>query len=418
MEDLSSKKIRIFPRRSTLGSPFWFHLFGQGISRLGDGVFTIAQAWLVTQLSSSAMALGLVALCTTVPRILISVVGGAWVDRVSPRKALLAADGAAFIISLVYALLYTAFGLTLPIIYLLATGYGLISGFFYPASSALLPLVLKEEALTSGNALFFGLEQVMLILGPVLGGLLLPLWGIKGSLIFNTLSFGVAILATLFVHPVRTIEKPSHGQNLYKNIKEGFVYARTHRVIWVLLWFTAMRNTGLEPFFVLLPQIVRHEFHLGADVLGIFEALTTLGMLLGGGLATLKFLQAKPGRNIILMSGVGGLILMILGVVRSPFPFALMIVFNGLMIGMDLVIRNTLYQRIVPLHLFGRVASLRMVIASSWIPLSQVSAGYLSDKAGTTTTIAASGVLILLSSIYFWRTPALRTLNNEQVVDS
>src|SRR5579885_3757517 len=65
---------------------------GQTISRLGDSLYTIALAWFVLEKTGSAAAMGLVLICSTVPMLLLLLVGGVAVDRLPRLRLMLASD--------------------------------------------------------------------------------------------------------------------------------------------------------------------------------------------------------------------------------------------------------------------------------------------------------------------------------------
>src|SRR5947208_4690861 len=65
---------------------FWF---GQMISLMGTWMQTIGQAWLVLELTHSALLLGIVGALQFLPVMLLSLFGGVLADRLPKRKVLL-----------------------------------------------------------------------------------------------------------------------------------------------------------------------------------------------------------------------------------------------------------------------------------------------------------------------------------------
>src|SRR5215204_3112264 len=65
---------------------------GESISLLGDQFYMIALPWLVLQLTGSALALGTVMALAAIPRALFMLIGGALVDRFSPRAVMFASN--------------------------------------------------------------------------------------------------------------------------------------------------------------------------------------------------------------------------------------------------------------------------------------------------------------------------------------
>src|SRR5262249_33662701 len=71
---------------------------GEGISLLGDQFYLIALPWLVLQLTGSALALGTIMALASIPRAVFMLVGGALVDRYSPRSVMLASNVARLVL--------------------------------------------------------------------------------------------------------------------------------------------------------------------------------------------------------------------------------------------------------------------------------------------------------------------------------
>src|SRR5512138_137842 len=81
---------------------------GEGISLLGDTFYLIALPWLVLQLTGSALALGTIMALASIPRAVFMLVGGAFVDRYSPRSVMIASNVARFVlVALLSALVLT-----------------------------------------------------------------------------------------------------------------------------------------------------------------------------------------------------------------------------------------------------------------------------------------------------------------------
>src|SRR5215510_6401160 len=81
---------------------------GEGISLLGDQFYMIALPWLVLQLTQSPLALGTIMALAAIPRALFMLVGGAFVDRFSPRAVMMASNFARLVlVALLAALVLT-----------------------------------------------------------------------------------------------------------------------------------------------------------------------------------------------------------------------------------------------------------------------------------------------------------------------
>src|SRR6266545_7137967 len=150
---------------------------GEGISLLGDQFYMIALPWLVLQLTGSALALGTVMALAGIPRALFVLVGGAFVDRFSPRSVMIASNLARLVLVVLLSALVLTNTIRIEMLYAFALAFGLADSFYFPGQSAIIPQLLPEDQLQAGNTFVQGTAQLSLFLGPVLAGALIALLG-------------------------------------------------------------------------------------------------------------------------------------------------------------------------------------------------------------------------------------------------
>src|SRR5260221_4165975 len=124
---------------------------GESISLLGDQFYLIALPWLVLQLTGSALVLGTVMALAGIPRALFMLVGGAFVDRFSPRAVMLASNVARLVLVGLLSALVLTNNVQLDMLYGFALAFGLADAFYFPAQTAIVPQLLPEEQLQAGN---------------------------------------------------------------------------------------------------------------------------------------------------------------------------------------------------------------------------------------------------------------------------
>src|SRR3954468_1811368 len=112
---------------------------GEGISLLGDQFYMIALPWLVLQLTGSALALGTVMALASIPRALFLLVGGALVDRFSPRSVMLASNFARLVLVVLLSALVLTNTIQIEMLYAFALAFGLADAFYFPGQSAIIP---------------------------------------------------------------------------------------------------------------------------------------------------------------------------------------------------------------------------------------------------------------------------------------
>jgi MFS family permease len=368
---------------------------GEGISLLGDQFYLIALPWLVLQLTGSALALGTIMALASIPRAVFMLVGGAFVDRYSPRSVMIWSNAARFVLVALLSALVLTNNTQMWMLYVLALAFGLADAFYFPAQTAIVPQVLLQDQLQVGNTFVQGTAQLSLFLGPVLAGGLIALLGhgaaasgvpdMRGIGIafgLDTLSF-VASLLTLIMMRVPTLTKQAgEQQNVIESIKEGFVYVWSRTVLRVFfLLIVATNFLVLGPVTVGIPVLANIRLVEGAAAFGIimsaFGGGSLLGIILSGVLP-----QPKPehfGTVVLLVVASLGVGIALMPLFGSTAVIAAICLVIGAAAGYQRMMLFTWLQKRIPQELMGRVMSLLFFCAIGLAPVSNALAGALLD---------------------------------------
>ena len=119
---------------------------GMTISALGDGIFTVALAWGVYDISNTPTALSVVGVAWFLPEIAAVLLAGVLADRVDRRLLMIGADVLRAAAIGVLGILSVAGQLELWHVWVLVALYGIGNSFFYPAYTALVPQVLSRTS--------------------------------------------------------------------------------------------------------------------------------------------------------------------------------------------------------------------------------------------------------------------------------
>src|SRR4051794_4880503 len=112
---------------------------GEGISLLGDQFYMIALPWLVLQLTGSALALGSVMALAGIPRALFMLIGGAFVDRFSPRAIMMMSNFSRMVLVALLTALVLTKTIRIEMLYGFTLAFGLADAFYFPGQSAIVP---------------------------------------------------------------------------------------------------------------------------------------------------------------------------------------------------------------------------------------------------------------------------------------
>src|SRR4051812_25618759 len=150
---------------------------GSAISLLGDQFTIVALPWLVLRLTGDPGAVGLVLALVGVPRAVLLLVGGAAVDRFSPRRVLMLTKYVNTVLLAVLAIGVQQGLLGLPAIAMLSLALGVSTAFSLPSGSSILAHALPPALLPGANGAVMSARQLSMFLGPLLAGLLIALFG-------------------------------------------------------------------------------------------------------------------------------------------------------------------------------------------------------------------------------------------------
>lgn len=215
---------------------------GQLVSQLGDWFNTVAVYALLYELTKSATAVAAMMVVQLLPIAIVGPAAGVIVDRHDRRRIMIGADlvrGFA-ILGLLLAdspstvwLAYAAIGVSVA-----------ATGFFEPARSSTIPMIVARTDLVRANALSTATWSAMLAIGAALGGVVTTLAGRDAAFLINSGSF---FLSAVLIAGVRIenssrknfatyAQRNSSGknfprQNFLRELVEGLAYMRAHPAV-------------------------------------------------------------------------------------------------------------------------------------------------------------------------------------------
>lgn len=404
-------------RRSVIFEPLKHRDFrllwsGMTVSLVGDGIFIVSLAWQVYELSDAPTALSLVGLAMTIPNVLFLLIGGVVSDRFDRRRVLIAADIIRGIAVGAMGVLSLTGHLELWHLMVLAALYGGGTAFFGPAFDAIVPDLVATDLLIQANALDqFVRPAAWRLAGPALGGFLVA-WSTGGAFLVDAATFGISIVALLFMSP-HPIEAPPKGEHTsaFADVREGFRFVRERVWLWGTLLAAAFAYLlFIGPQEVLLPLLVKNRWGGSPLTLGFILAFGGVGAI---GAALFMGQRGTPRRFITFMYVAWTLsTLAVAGYGLAHVPWQAMLacfLFNALETA-GTIVWVTTKQRLVPRHLLGRVSSLDWFISIGLLPLSFALTGPAANLFGARHTLIGAGVLGAIVTLSFLFLPGMRSV--------
>lgn len=387
---------------------FLWMLSGAVVSMVGDQFTLIALPWLVLKMTGDPLILGTVLALISVPRALFMLIGGALVDRHSPKRVLMLTKYVNTVLLGLLAALVLWGGLTLWMVYLLAFAIGLSTAFSIPSGTAMLPSVVRPEQLQAANSIMLGLRQASMFLGPLLAGVLIALSGdgAPGSA-DTTRGTGVAFALDAFSFALSawTLAKvvPLQGrtqaapQAVLSAVAEGLrFFWRDNALRSCFLYWGAIALLIHGPVQIALPLLAT-QLDLGAAAFGIMLGAHGAGTLAGMVVSGIKprWRVGTLGLTLLLVDAVIGLLFIPMGQITTTWQGGLLMGVIGLLGGFMQVAVFTWIQRRVPPAMLGRAMSLFMFIFMGLAPMSAAVAGWLMRSITLGQLFAGSGILLV-----------------------
>jgi hypothetical protein len=379
---------------------------GSVVSLLGDGFFSVALAWQVYEISNVPTALSLVGVAWTLPLVLFVLLGGVFSDRYDRRWMMIGADCVrAAAIGLLGVLSISGVIEIWHVVALIAF-VGLGDAFFNPASTAIVPDLLRDEQLPQANALQALVRPLMIRLaGPAIGGFVVAGVGPGAAFLVDASSFVASALAIAFITVRPTRQVVAHGvRQAIAEVGEGLAFVRRNPWCWATL-LSAMFSllVFIGPVQVLLPFLVKNQLGLGPDALGAIFAVGGVGSIAA---AVAVGQLGLPRRRITIMYAAwsGGVALFAgYGLMNSLWQAFVIGFGTAALFELGSIIWITLLQTLVPRELLGRVSSLDWLVSTGLVPLSFALTGPVAALLGPGPTMIAGGLVgsLLMGMLLF-----------------
>lgn len=367
------------------------------VSLIGTWLQTVAQGWLVLQLTHSAYWVGVITALNTLPALFLSLFGGVIIDRFPKKKILTLTQFCSMILAITLGVL-TIFNLVnLWSLGIIATLMGVVNAIDMPGRQAFAVEMVGKEDLHSAIALNSGIFNSARVIGPAIAGILIASFGLGWAFIFNGLSFMAVVIALAMMH-VREKVHIVHS-NAILAIKDGLDYAYHHKLIRYLLLYAGVVSIFGWSYTTILPVVAEQVFYKDVSGLGVMYMAAGSGALLGTVLISSIGKKIDPIvfifiGCIIFSSALIGFSLMTNFIFALPFMFL-----SGLGLIMQFATMNTTIQKSVEDHLRGRVMSLYTLMFLGLSPLGSYQVGLIAEYMGSMFAIRIGAIIILMFSV-------------------
>jgi MFS family permease len=377
-----------------------WYFFAQMISMSGTWMQSLAQGWLVLDLTHhSALMLSVTVALQFGPVLVIGPWGGLIADRTDKRKLLIATQSVMAVLALTLGVLTLTGSVRVWMVMVLAALMGVTNGIDNPARQSFVIEMVGADDVVNAVALNSVIVNASRVIGPAVAGVLILTIGLGWCFLLNAASFVfvIAALAAMRTHELRQARPVARkgGQ-----LRAGFAYIRRTPELSVPLLMMAVVGTLGYNFSVVLPLMARVAFHRGA---GSYSSLMTamgVGALAGGLYAAAR---ARPSRRLLVASTVlFGIVTIVAAAMPNLAWELVLLVLLGATSVLFISTTNSLLQLNSEPSMRGRVMSLWAVVFLGSTPIGALVVGTIAAAYGPRAAFAFGGVASLLTGVVAW----------------
>jgi MFS family permease len=384
------------------------YFFGQLVSVMGTWMQTVAQSFLVLDLTHSGTALGLVTAVRFVPILLFGPAGGLFADRRNKRRILYVTQTLSGVLAAIFAILTGTHVIQMWSVYLLALSLGLVNVFDNPARQSFISEMVPADDLSNAVTLNSVSVNLARVFGAAVGGVLAAVLGLALCFTCNALSF-CAVLVSLaamngaLLYPAKPVKKMP-GQ-----IRAGLRYVRETPELLIPLLMIALVGMLAWEFQVTLPLMASKVFGGGAGSYGVMASVMGVGAVAGG---LISAARSRPKARSLCLAAIGWGAALTAAAVAPTLPLELIAL---VCVGYGSITFNSYAKTTLQLAadptMRGRVMALWFLAWQGSTPIGGPLVGWIAQETDARWALVAGGIPTLVCGLLAF--PALTRIDRK-----
>jgi len=367
----------------------------QVVSMSGTWMQSVAQAWLVLQITGSGVDLGITVGLQFGPVLVLGAWAGALADRIDKRRLLMATQTAAALFALILAALTFADVVTIWMIWVLAGLTGVAVALDLPSRQSFVFEMVGPDDLANAVGLNAVIINSSRIVGPAIGGLLIAAVGVASCFLFNAVSF-IAVIVALAMMRTAELRPSKPVRRRPGQVREGLRYVWRTPELRIPLAMLAVVSTLAYNYSVVLPLLTKDVYGRGGGAYGALSAAMGVGALAG---ALLMASRARPSRRLLVTSAFAfGVVTVLLAFAPSYLWGMALLVPMGAAGVLFISTVNSLLQLNADDAMRGRVMALWAVVFLGSTPIGGPLTGLIVRGFGVRAAVAVGGVAALATA--------------------
>lgn len=390
---------------------FWL---ARVFSTAGYQMLALLIAWEVYALTSSALDLGLIGLIQFVPSVVLTLLIGHTADRYDRRLIMRLAQSVNLIVAIVLIVAIWTNHLSRELLFTAVFFIGTGRAFELPATQALVPLLVPPSLAQRAIAAWASANQVAVISGPALGGLLFAFSPVSVAIACALAFAGAITLVSLvtITRPVSPREPPT-----FASVLAGFDYIRKRKrllgVVTLDLFVVILGGAT-----ALLPIYARDILVVGPIGLGLLRSAPAVGALIATVILSNHAIERHIGAKMFISVAVFGAATTVFAL-STWLPLSLIaLAVLGAADSVSVVIRFSLVQIETPNSMRGRVGAINFLFVNSSNTLGDFESGAVAARFGAVASALIGGIgALLVASTWALLFPSLRRIDRFEPAD-
>ena len=389
--------------RAFRSTKYSLYFTGRSVSQFGTWMQRTAVVWVVYTMTNSPFLIGVTLFAELFPSFLFSIPGGVAADRYNRHKIIKITQILSIIQSVLMAVMVLTGHTTVWAILSLSVVLGIINAFDVPARQALVHEVVADPAdLPNAIALTTAMASLAQLLGPVLSGIVLSVFGAAVCFFINAASFGCVMLS-LVLMKLPDAPPKNKDKKVLAEFAEGFAYLRQSPNIGWMIVLLALMSLLVLPYNTVVPVFAKIIFKGDASTYGLIN-----GFIGAGAVACTIFLASrKPGaplKRIMFISSIIMGVGMICFSQSRNFQIAMFFaVLAGFGSMAQFTVCNIIAQSESAPQMRGRVIGIFLMALFGMSPLGSLVVGAVSQRIGAPTTMLVQGIIAITLTLLFSR---------------
>ena len=368
---------------------------GQLISLVGTWMQTVAQGWLILQLTGDAFLLGVVAALQWLPVMFLGLFGGIIADALPKRRTLIVTQAAKMTLSFTMFALVASGVVEVWQVAILAFLGGLTNVVDMPTRQAFAVEMVGREDIGNAVALNSAMFNSARILGPAVAGLTIGAFDISIAFFVDAISFLAVLIALVAMReselrPAPPMARPTSAGEVLTGLREGLSYVRRTPLVLLAVLVIGLVSTFGMNFPVVIPPFTEQVLHSDATGYGFLMAASGLGSLVAA-----LYIAFSPRSRTMLIAG-GAILVGVAEIALATahlFSASLALMF---LIGLGAIAMaataNTTIQLAVPDRLRGRTMAVYTTVFAGSTPIGGLLMGWIASRFGVAESLAAGGI--------------------------